>query len=112
MASLIAGSSSPWIYESMPFMVVILVHRMRSSRTRFREAVDASQVGANTLGAGVWWQVTVVNWTMRLEPLYRMVFEYPQGWSVAVGGGGYESQHLFLAEGHCEGRISGTLRGA
>ena len=40
-----------------------------------------------------------------------MVFEYPQGWSVVVGGGAPESQHLFLAEGHCDGRISGTLRG-
>ena len=49
---------------------------------------------------------------MRLEPLYRMVFDYPQGWSVALGAGGAESQHLFLAEGRCDGRISGPLQGA
>ena len=35
---------------------------------------------------------------MRLEPLYRMAFDYPHGWSAAVGAGGAESQHLFLAE--------------
>ena len=52
-----------------------------------------------------------MNWAMRLEPLYRMVFEYPQGWSVAVGAGALESHHLFLAEGQCEGRLSGVLRG-
>jgi hypothetical protein len=52
-----------------------------------------------------------MNWAMRLEPLYRMVFEYPQGWSVAVGAGALESHHLFLAQGHCEGRLSGVLRG-
>ena len=49
---------------------------------------------------------------MRLEPLYRMAFDYPHGWSVAVGAGEVESQHLFLAEGRCDGRISGPLQGA
>jgi hypothetical protein len=44
---------------------------------------------------------------MRLEQLYRMVFHYPQGWSVALASGGAEGRHLFLAEGRCEGRISG-----
>ena len=49
---------------------------------------------------------------MRLEPLYRMVFDYPHGWSVAVGAEGAESLHLFLAEGRCDGRISGSMQGA
>jgi hypothetical protein len=49
---------------------------------------------------------------MRLEQLYRMVFHYPQGWSVALTSGGAEGHHLFLAEGRCEGRISGRMQGA
>jgi uncharacterized protein DUF3237 len=49
---------------------------------------------------------------MRLEPLYQMVFEYPEGWSVAVGAEGLEGQHMFLAEGRCDGRLSGSMRGA
>jgi hypothetical protein len=48
---------------------------------------------------------------MRLEPLYRMEFSYPQGWSVALDTGTLESEHLFLAEGRCEGRLSGALEG-
>jgi hypothetical protein len=49
---------------------------------------------------------------MRLEPLYQMVFHYPQGWSVTLTEDSSESQHLFLAEGRCDGRISGQMRGA
>ena len=48
---------------------------------------------------------------MRLEPLYRMVFNYPQGWSVTVAADRPESQHLFFAEGRCDGRINGSMRG-
>ncbi|MET0143764.1 MAG: DUF3237 family protein [Ilumatobacteraceae bacterium] len=48
---------------------------------------------------------------MRLEPLYRMVFDYPQGWSVALADEGFEGQHLFLADGRCLGRISGEMKG-
>ena len=48
---------------------------------------------------------------MRLDPLYRMVFSYPHGWSAALGGDGAEGHYLFLAEGRCEGRISGSMRG-
>jgi hypothetical protein len=33
---------------------------------------------------------------MRLEPLYRMTFDYPHGWSATVTPGGTESEHLFL----------------
>jgi hypothetical protein len=41
-----------------------------------------------------------------------MRFDYPVGWSVELGAKGLESQHLFLAEGRCDGRVSGLLRGA
>jgi hypothetical protein len=47
---------------------------------------------------------------MRLEPLYRMHFSYPEGWAVRLEGGW--QQHFYLAEGRCEGAISGRLRGA
>ena len=47
---------------------------------------------------------------MRLEPLYRIRFTYPEGWEVGLEGGW--QQHLFLAEGRCEGSISGRFRGA
>lgn len=47
---------------------------------------------------------------MRLEPLYRIRFAYPEGWSVTLEGGW--QQHLFLAEGRCEGSIRGRFRGA
>ena len=47
---------------------------------------------------------------MRLEPLYRVRFTYPESWMVSLEGGW--EQHLFLAEGRCEGSISGHFRGA
>ena len=47
---------------------------------------------------------------MRLEPLYRVRFTYPEGWAVELEGGW--EQHLYLAEGRCEGSISGRFRGA
>jgi hypothetical protein len=46
---------------------------------------------------------------MRLEPLYRVRFEYPEGWSVELDG--FE-QHFYVAEGRCEGEIAGRFRGA
>ena len=54
----------------------------------------------------------VVDEPMRFEPLYRMVFDYPDAWSVAIGAGGLEGRHLFLAEGRCNGRLNGSMRGA
>ena len=48
---------------------------------------------------------------MRLEPLYRMTFDYPEGWSAQPGGEGGGGHYLLLAEGRCEGRISGSMRG-
>jgi len=47
---------------------------------------------------------------MRLEPLYRIRFAYPEGWSVGLEGGW--EQHFYLAEGRCEGAVSGRFRGA
>jgi Protein of unknown function (DUF3237) len=50
---------------------------------------------------------------MRLEPLYRARFEYPEDWGVEIAGpDGVESHHYFVAEGRCEGRISGRFHGA
>ena len=45
---------------------------------------------------------------MRLEPLYRVEFWYPEHYHVTAA----DSLHLFFAEGRCEGSISGRLRGA
>jgi hypothetical protein len=47
---------------------------------------------------------------VRLEALYRIRFTYPESWVVALEGGW--EQHLFLAEGRCEGSITGRFRGA
>jgi hypothetical protein len=47
---------------------------------------------------------------MRLEPLYRVRFGYPEAWSVQLEG--EWEQHFFLAEGRCEGGITGRFRGA
>jgi hypothetical protein len=47
---------------------------------------------------------------MRLEQLYRVRFTYPESWSVELEGGW--EQHLYLAEGSCEGSLSGRFRGA
>ena len=47
---------------------------------------------------------------MRLESLYRVRFTYPESWMVSLEGGW--EQHLFMAEGRCEGTVSGRFRGA
>ena len=47
---------------------------------------------------------------LRLEQLYRIRFTYPESWVVGLEGGW--EQHLLLAEGRCEGWISGRFRGA
>jgi hypothetical protein len=50
---------------------------------------------------------------MRLEPLYRVEFAYPDGWSVELTGEhGTEWQDFYLAEGACAGRVEGRMRGA
>ena len=47
---------------------------------------------------------------MRLEDLYRIRFGYPEGWAVGLEGGW--QQHLYVAEGRCEGTLTGRFRGA
>ena len=47
---------------------------------------------------------------MRLEPLYRIRFVYEEDWMVGLEEGW--EQHLFFAEGRCEGSITGRFRGA
>ncbi len=50
---------------------------------------------------------------MRLERLYSVLFHYPEAWFVELDDErGIESQHFLIAEGRCEGRLSGRLRGA
>lgn len=50
---------------------------------------------------------------MKLDPLYRVTFRYPEAWFVELEGDrGVESEHFFIAEGRCEGRIAGRFRGA
>ena len=50
---------------------------------------------------------------MRLEALYRLVFHYPEAWYVELDGErGVESAHFLIAEGRCEGRVTGRFRGA
>ena len=50
---------------------------------------------------------------MRLEPLYRVEFTYPEGWSIELAGEhGTQWQDFYLAEGTCTGRIVGRMRGA
>jgi hypothetical protein len=47
---------------------------------------------------------------VRIEPLYRIRFTYSDEWGVELEGGW--QQWMFLAEGRCEGTISGRFRGA
>lgn len=48
---------------------------------------------------------------MRLQPLYRARFVYPEGWNINLSGeDNTESQLLLFAEGLTEGRISGRFR--
>jgi hypothetical protein len=47
---------------------------------------------------------------VRLEPFYRIRFTYPEGWAVNLGGGW--EQHFYIADGRCQGEISGRFRGA
>jgi len=50
---------------------------------------------------------------MRVEPLYRATFTTPERWSAELAGpAGTEGQSFLIAEGRCEGRLSGRLRGA
>lgn len=49
---------------------------------------------------------------MKLLQLYRVRFTYLHGWEMALASlSSTESQHFYLAEGTCEGRIQGRFRG-
>jgi hypothetical protein len=50
---------------------------------------------------------------MRLEPLYRIRFTTPERWTVELSGeSGSEAQSFLVAEGRCEGGITGRFRAA
>jgi hypothetical protein len=50
---------------------------------------------------------------VRLEPLYRVRFAYSDQWGAFLASpDSNEAKAFFLAEGRCEGRISGRFRGA
>jgi hypothetical protein len=50
---------------------------------------------------------------VRLEPLYRVRFAYPDQWGAFLAGPDSNEGRIFsLTEGRCEGRISGRFRGA
>jgi hypothetical protein len=50
---------------------------------------------------------------MRLEPLYQVRFTTPERWSVELSGeSGSEAQSFLVAEGRCEGGVSGRFRAA
>jgi hypothetical protein len=47
---------------------------------------------------------------LRLEQLYRIRFTYPESWWIGLEGGW--EQHMYFAEGRCEGSVTGRFRGA
>ncbi len=50
---------------------------------------------------------------MRVEPIYRMTFAYPESWGgVIEGSRGSEGHYYFIAEGRAEGEVVGRVRGA
>jgi Protein of unknown function (DUF3237) len=51
---------------------------------------------------------------MRLEPLYRATFRYPDGGrgTTLEGDAGSEGHYFFVAEGSTEGRVTGRLQAA
>lgn len=50
---------------------------------------------------------------MRIEPVYRMTFSYPESWGGVISGDrGSEGHYYFIAEGRTEGEIAGRVRGA
>jgi hypothetical protein len=75
-------------------------------RTRLSGGVAGSGLSCSQHG----WFARSGSTRLRLEQLYRIRFSYPESWMVRLEGGW--EQHLFLAEGRCEGSISGRFRGA
>lgn len=49
---------------------------------------------------------------MRIDPLYRLRFDYPESWEVELKGErGTEGQLFLFAEGSIEGKVVGRFRG-
>jgi hypothetical protein len=49
---------------------------------------------------------------MDFKPLYWVRFTYPESWAIKLAGmASNEAQYFILAEGRCEGRITGRFRG-
>lgn len=48
---------------------------------------------------------------LKLEPMYRLKFSYTGGVGAAFTSDEQEATFVFTAEGSCEGRITGTMRG-
>ena len=50
---------------------------------------------------------------MQLDTLYTARLWYPEGWSIEIAGSsGTQWQDFYIAEGECDGKIKGRLRGA
>jgi hypothetical protein len=50
---------------------------------------------------------------VHLEPLYRVRFTTPERWTVELSGeSGSEAQSFLVAEGRCEGGVTGRFRAA
>jgi len=50
---------------------------------------------------------------MELKPLYRVRFTYSEEWSINLPSADRsEGQYYFVAEGRCEGRITGRFHGS
>ena len=50
---------------------------------------------------------------MRLEPMYRLTFRYPEEWGVDLDGDASAAgAFFFIAEGRCEGTVAGRFRAA
>jgi hypothetical protein len=50
---------------------------------------------------------------VRLEPLYRLTFRYPEEWGVAIGDdSSLAGAFFFIAEGRCSGSLVGRFRAA
>ncbi|HEV2428108.1 MAG TPA: DUF3237 family protein [Acidimicrobiales bacterium] len=50
---------------------------------------------------------------MLLEPLYQLRYRYLEGWQVAAGPPETNDEaHFYVAEGRCDGRLTGRFGGA
>jgi hypothetical protein len=72
--------------------------------------IEPTRSDARRLAGQHWAEVVRQEQLMKLEPLYRIRFTYPESWAVSLDGGW--QQMFFLAEGRCEGWVTGRFRGA